>query len=597
MKKNPEASCHRSRLIAVLLTTIFVLSACGGGGSSSSTTSGSGSSSNATPTASNGAVSTTENTAVSGTLAATDTDGDVLTFSVASSPGHGTVNITNATTGAFTYTPSSNFSGSDSFTFKATDSASQVSNTATESVTVNTAPTASNGTVTTTFNSAVSGTLSATDTDHDSLSFTVVSNPSHGTVSITNATTGAFTYTPASSFVGSDSFTFKATDSASQVSNTASESVTVNATVAAAPSLTGVTAGSGSIALTFTPPTSDGGGAITGYKATCTASGNTDFSATGTASPVTVTLMNGGVTRSCTVVAINSAGTGAASNAMSATPTSLAPEDLTQLPEGDTLSTTSVPTTTGLLYVCSVGTGGGASARGPWFNGPTYTTWDETKKFAVQGSHTLSPYNFTYSTGSTLSASGNDYPIHPVGTYPIAVSDPMHAYDGNPNTIAATTFSYSLSGSPTVASTPTCTQGTIGFLVTGAKLFNAVDAGDRDAAAWEGQDACHGHPQSAGAYHYHNVPITNQASCLPSSAQDVAGQHSPVVGYAADGFPIYGNLGENGVPLSNADLDICHGHTHAITFNGKTVVMYHYHATHSFPYTVGCYRGTPQHIN
>lgn len=464
------------------------------------------------------------------------------------------------------------------------------------SSTGNSAPKATNGAVTDTVNGVITGTLSASDPDHDPLTYSVISNPSDGTVNITDASTGAFSYTPTSNFIGSDSFTFEATDSASNVSNVATESVTVNAAAPGAPTLNSVTPGSGSIALSFTAPASDGGAAITGYTATCSASGNTDFTATGSASPITVTGINGGVTRSCTVVAANSAGPGTASNAMSTTPTSLSPEDLTKLPEGDNSSTTSVPTTTGLLYICSVGTGGGASARGPWFNGPSNTTWDETKKFAVQGSNTLSPYNFSYSTGSTLSASGNDFPSHPVGTYPIANSDPMHAYDGNPNTIASTTFTYSLPGSPTVASTPTCTQGTVGFLVTGAKLFNADDAGDRDAVAWEGQDACNGHPQSAGAYHYHNVPITNQANCLPSSAQDVAGQHSPVVGYAADGFPIYGNLGEDGVPLSNADLDICHGHTHSITFKGTTVVMYHYHATHAYPYTVGCFRGTPKHI-
>jgi hypothetical protein len=43
--------------------------------------------------------------------------------------------------------------------------------------------------------------------------------------------------------------------------------------------------------------------------------------------------------------------------------------------------------------------------------------------------------------------------------------------------------------------------------------------------------------------------------------------------------------------LTSADLDECHGHTHAIPWNGKMVVMYHYHATWDFPYTVGCLRG------
>ena len=92
---------------------------------------------NTVPTASNGSVTTNENTAVSGTLSASDSDADTLTFSIVSQPSNGTVTITNTSTGAFTYTPSSNYSGSDSFTFEATDSAGQASNTATESVTVN----------------------------------------------------------------------------------------------------------------------------------------------------------------------------------------------------------------------------------------------------------------------------------------------------------------------------------------------------------------------------------------------------------------------------------------------------------------------------
>ena len=92
---------------------------------------------NTTPTASNGSVSTTAGTAVNGTLSASDSDGDSLTFAIASNPSHGSVSITNSSTGAFTYTPNSNYSGSDSFTFTATDSAGNVSNAATESVTVN----------------------------------------------------------------------------------------------------------------------------------------------------------------------------------------------------------------------------------------------------------------------------------------------------------------------------------------------------------------------------------------------------------------------------------------------------------------------------
>jgi hypothetical protein len=195
-----------------------------------------GGSSNNPPVASNGSVTTNENTSVNGTLSASDQDGDALTFSIVSQPSHGTVSITNSSTGAFTYTPASNFSGSDSFTFRANDGQAN-SNTATESVTVNStgggnhAPVANNGSVSTNENSSVNGTLSASDQDGDGLTYSVVSQPSHGSVSITNSSTGAFTYTPASNYYGSDSFTFRANDGQAN-SNTATESVTVNQVVA-----------------------------------------------------------------------------------------------------------------------------------------------------------------------------------------------------------------------------------------------------------------------------------------------------------------------------------------------------------------------------
>jgi hypothetical protein len=69
------------------------------------------------------------------------------------------------------------------------------------------------------------------------------------------------------------------------------------------------------------------------------------------------------------------------------------------------------------------------------------------------------------------------------------------------------------------------------------------------------------------------------------------------VGYIADGFGIYGNLGEGGRALANADLDECHGHAHVIAVNGASVNQYHYHQTREFPYTVGCFKGKPVALN
>jgi Bacterial Ig domain len=76
-------------------------------------------------------------------------------------------------------------------------------------ITGNTPPAATSQSVTTTFNTPVSITLAGTDADGDTLAFTVVDGPSHGTLSGSGAT---LIYTPAAGYYGSDSFTFKAND-------------------------------------------------------------------------------------------------------------------------------------------------------------------------------------------------------------------------------------------------------------------------------------------------------------------------------------------------------------------------------------------------
>lgn len=261
--------------------------------------------------------------------------------------------------------------------------------------------------------------------------------------------------------------------------------------------------------------------------------------------------------------------------------------DPTKLPIGDSKMTTTTPAV-GFLYTCTAGspTGGGATAKGPWFNADG-TTWNSTTKFVVSGSVSWTSTFMASLSGSILSINGNGLPNHKTGTFPIPTSDAIHQYDGNPNSISAQTIAASLPANPQIASKPSCLPGgAIAVLLTGSRVFNASDAVGRDAAAWEGQDSCQGHPERTGAYHYHTL-----TTC--ATPADSSGQHSPLVGYAADGFGLYGNQGEGGVALTNTDLDLCHGHTHSITVNGATVTQYHYHATKEFPYTLGCFKGTP----
>ena len=126
------------------LPLLLLLAAC----SSSSSSPAASPAGNSAPVAVDGAVTTDEDTPVNGTLSASDTDGDDLTYSIQTSPTSGTAVITDAATGAYTYTPAANFNGSDSFTFIASD-ASLDSNAATVTVTVtavNDTPTADAGT-------------------------------------------------------------------------------------------------------------------------------------------------------------------------------------------------------------------------------------------------------------------------------------------------------------------------------------------------------------------------------------------------------------------------------------------------------------------
>jgi hypothetical protein len=128
-------------------------------------------------------------------------------------------------------------------------------------------------------------------------------------------------------------------------------------------------------------------------------------------------------------------------------------------------------------------------------------------------------------------------------------------------------------------------------------------------------DSHNAHSQPDGTYHYHGTPNAFYTA-------EAGTQSSPVVGFAADGYPIYGPyIALNDVitkvkssyrlksgtrpagsagPGGNYDgqfrddyeyvaglghLDECNG----MTYNGA----YGYYITDSFPYILGCFKGTP----
>ena len=137
--------------------------------------------------------------------------------------------------GSYTYNPVHDFNGSDSFSFKANDGQLD-SNVATVSLTVsavNDAPVAANGSASGNEDTAdLTAQLSASDVDNTSgstfLRLWSARMAEPRTAPCAFNANGTFTYTPASNFNGSDSFSFKANDGALD-SNVATESLTINA--------------------------------------------------------------------------------------------------------------------------------------------------------------------------------------------------------------------------------------------------------------------------------------------------------------------------------------------------------------------------------
>lgn len=166
---------------------------------------------------------------------------DKLIFTILEGPTHGTVMIN--TDGTYTYTPNRDYNGDDSFTYQVDDGNKGPAPQATIHITVNenTIPVVSNGSIPasaggdrapvpiTSVTSGYNGTLHATDTDGQIKAYSIIQQPAHGKVELTNATTGTYTYTCNNpNFTGTDSFQFIATDDVGAISDPATVTITVS---------------------------------------------------------------------------------------------------------------------------------------------------------------------------------------------------------------------------------------------------------------------------------------------------------------------------------------------------------------------------------
>jgi len=175
---------------------------------------------------------------------------------------------------------------------------------------------------------------------------------------------------------------------------------------------------------------------------------------------------------------------------------------------------------------------------------------------------------FTYSKDGVFLET-NDIPNHP--------RDPYYAVP-NAGVIVPNASTATVVNDPTKAQSwrfkiPTTPQysakvtaaplGSIGVMISGSVLFNPYE-GDGKTVAMASNftitnaagitasfvDQCAGHPTPMiGAYHYHGLP-----NCVASQTAP-----SRIIGFALDGFPIYGPRDINGNPIMVAALDQCDG--------------------------------------
>lgn len=145
-----------------------------------------------------------------------------------------------------------------------------------------------------------------------------------------------------------------------------------------------------------------------------------------------------------------------------------------------------------------------------------------------------------------------------VWIYSKGMTDNMGQYK-NPGTCIAQTYHFRFPRNPQVATTKVTSPmvGAIGLLLNGIPIYGLSNAnswtGSSNASPQQGglgiwnvevyksegfvlDTAFGAHPQQQGAYHTHATPFRLYKNTAST-------QHSPIIGYAFDGYPVYGPYG------------------------------------------------------
>ena len=90
-------------------------------------------------------------------------------------------------------------------------------------------------------------------------------------------------------------------------------------------------------------------------------------------------------------------------------------------------------------------------------------------------------------------------------------------------------------------------------------------------------DNCGGHSGRGDDYHYHKEP-----NCMLEGMANR--EANPIIGWAFDGYPLYGKTNPDGSAIAEGTLEPCHGQP-------DDVYGYRYHTSNTQPYIIKCLRG------
>jgi T1SS-143 domain-containing protein len=237
------------------------------------------------PITSNAAASTDENTVLASSVpAATDVDGTIASYALATGPGAGNGALTFNSDGTYSFNPGTDFdtlavgaTRQVTFTYTATDNNGGVSAPATVTITVtgtNDLPAATNASASTGENTVLASSVpAATDVDGTIASYALVTGPGAGNGALTFNGDGTYSFNPGTDFdtlaVGATrqiTFTYTATDNNGGVSAPATVTITVTGTNDL-PAATNASAGTGenTVLASSVPAATDVDGTIASY--------------------------------------------------------------------------------------------------------------------------------------------------------------------------------------------------------------------------------------------------------------------------------------------------------------------------------------------